>query len=81
MSASTVSVYGLDDRANEVRSPAETKPASCTMVLEVLSQGLKRGRGVTLTTQPHLVPKLYLLSTKAPKLRVVDSFYLFRSAV
>jgi hypothetical protein len=26
-------------------------------VLEVLSQGVKRGRGVTLTTHPHLVPR------------------------
>jgi hypothetical protein len=28
------------------------------MVLEVLSPGVKRGRGVTLTTHSHLVPRL-----------------------
>jgi hypothetical protein len=27
-------------------------------ILGVLSPGLKRGRGVTLTTHPHLVPRL-----------------------
>jgi hypothetical protein len=71
-SVSIVSDYGLDDRAIEVRSPAEERdvssnlcvqtgsgahPASCTMVTGVLSQGVNRSRGVTLTTHPHLVPK------------------------
>jgi hypothetical protein len=71
-SSSIVSDYGLDDRAIEVRSPAGTKdfssslcvqtgsgahPVSCTMVPGVLSLGVKRGRGVTLTTHPHLVPR------------------------
>jgi hypothetical protein len=71
-SGSIVSDYGLDDRAIGVRSPAGAQdfsyslfvqtgsgahPASCTMGTGVLSPGLKRGRGVTLTTHPHLVPR------------------------
>jgi hypothetical protein len=71
-SVSTVSGKGLDNRAIEVRPPADPQdfssnlcvqigcgahPVSCTMGTGVLSPGLKRGRGVTLTTQPHLVPK------------------------
>jgi hypothetical protein len=71
-SVSVVSGYGLDDRAIKVRSPAGAKdfssilciqtgsgahPASCTMGTGVLSPGVKRGRGVTLTTHPHLVPR------------------------
>jgi hypothetical protein len=44
----------------------------------VLSPGLKRGRGVTLTTHPpssaevENEKELYLLSTQAPSWRVVD---------
>jgi hypothetical protein len=69
-SVSIVSSYGLDDRAIEVRSPAGAKdfssslqigsgahPASYTMGTGVLSPGVKRCRGVTLTTHPHLVPR------------------------
>jgi hypothetical protein len=71
-SGSIVSGYGLDDRAIGVRSLAEAKdfssnlcvqtdsgahPASCTMGTRVLSPGIKRDRGVTLTTHPHLVFK------------------------
>jgi hypothetical protein len=71
-SVSIVSVYGLDDRAIEVRSPAEAKdfssslcvqtgseahPASCTMGKGGLFPGAKRGRGVTLTIHPDLVPR------------------------
>jgi hypothetical protein len=71
-SGSIVSDYGLDDRAIGVRSPAGGKdfsyslfvqtgtgahPASCTMGTGGLSPGLKRRRGVTLTTHPHLVPR------------------------
>jgi hypothetical protein len=68
-SVSIVSGYG----AIEVRSPAEAKgffplasvsrPAlgptqpPVQWVPEVLSPGLKCGRGVTLTTHPHLVPR------------------------
>jgi hypothetical protein len=66
-SVSIVSDYGLDDRAIEVRSPAEAKdfscslcvqtgcgshPTSCTMGTGAVSPGVKRGRGVTLTTHP-----------------------------
>jgi hypothetical protein len=59
-----VSDYGLDDRAIEVRSPAEeigfflcvqtgsgVHPTSCTMGTGILSRGLRCGRGVTLTTR------------------------------
>jgi hypothetical protein len=67
-SVSTVSDYGLD----EFRSPAEAKvfssnlcvqtgseahPASCTMGTGGSFTGAKRGRGVTLTAHPHLVPR------------------------
>jgi hypothetical protein len=57
--------YGLDDRAIEVRSPAEAKNFPLTIVSRpalgpteppvewVLSTGLKGGRGVTLTTHPQ----------------------------
>jgi hypothetical protein len=62
----------LDDRAIRVRSPAgakdfssnlcvqtgsEAHPASCTMGTGGPFPGTKRGRGVTLTTHPHLVPR------------------------
>jgi hypothetical protein len=71
-SGSTVSDYRLDDRAIGVRSPAgvkdfssnlcvqtdpETHPASYTMGTGGPFPGTKRGRGVTLTTHPHLVPR------------------------
>jgi hypothetical protein len=67
---SVVSGCGLDDRAIEVRSPAEAKdfssslcvqtgseahPAFCTMGTGGPFPGVKRGRGVTLTTHSHLV--------------------------
>jgi hypothetical protein len=62
-----VSDNGLDDRAIGARSPGEAKdfssnlcvqtgfgahPASCTMGKGLISPGLKRGRGVTLTIHP-----------------------------
>jgi hypothetical protein len=69
-SGSLVSDYGLDDRVIEVRSTAGAKdfssvsrPAlgptqpSIQCVPGVLSPGVKRGRGVMLTTHPHLVPR------------------------
>jgi hypothetical protein len=71
-SGSIVSDYGLDDRAIGVRSPAgaedfscslcvqtgsEAHPASCTMGTGGPSPRVKRGRGVTLTTHLHLVPR------------------------
>jgi hypothetical protein len=74
-SGSIVSDYGLDDRAIGVRFPAGEKdcssilcvqtssvahPASCTMGTGGPSLGVKRGRGVTLTTHPHLVPRSWM---------------------
>jgi hypothetical protein len=71
-SVSIVSDYGLDDGAIRVRYPAgakdfssslcvqtgsEVHPASCKMGTGSPFPGKKRGRGVTLTTHPHLVPK------------------------
>jgi hypothetical protein len=62
-----VSDYGMDDLAIEVRYPAEARifplasvskkgsgahPTCCPMEAGVLSPGVKRGRGVTLTTHP-----------------------------
>jgi hypothetical protein len=66
-SAIIVSDYGLDNRAIGVRSPVDgfslasvfrlavgpTQPP-VQWVPEVLSMGLKRGRGVTLTTNPRI---------------------------
>jgi hypothetical protein len=72
-SVGIVSDYGLDDRAIEVRSPTGAEdfssipcvqtgsgahPASYPMGTGGLYPGAKRGRGVTLTTHPHLVPRL-----------------------
>jgi hypothetical protein len=72
-SGSIVSDYGLDDRVIEVRSWQGQKvflvaPASrpalrptqppIQWVPGVLSPGVKRGRGVTLTTYPHLVAEV-----------------------
>jgi hypothetical protein len=69
--AQSVSDYGLD-WAIGVRSPAWAKdfssnlcvqtgsgahPASCTMGAGGPFPGAKRGRVVTLTTHPHLVPR------------------------
>jgi hypothetical protein len=71
-SGSIVSDYGLDDRAIGVRSPAGAEDFPLTSVSRsalgptqppvqwvprVLTPGVKRGRGVTLTTHPHLVPR------------------------
>jgi hypothetical protein len=65
-SVNIVSGYGLDGREIKVRSPAEAK----RILLQPVSRlalgptqtavqwvpGAKRGRGVTLTTQLHLLP-------------------------
>jgi hypothetical protein len=71
-SVSIVSCYGLDDRAIEVRSPAGEKICPLTSLSRpalgptqppaqwvpgVLSPGVKRGRDMTLTTHPHLMPR------------------------
>jgi hypothetical protein len=60
--------YGLDDRgsipdrdkifllASYVQTGSAAHPVQWVPV--VLSPGVKRGRGVTLTTHPHLVPRL-----------------------
>jgi hypothetical protein len=72
ISVSIESGYGLNDWANEVRSPAVAKDFSSSLCVQtgsgahtapvqwvqgVLSPGVKRGRSVTLTTHPHLVPR------------------------
>jgi hypothetical protein len=66
-------VYGLDDWAIEVRSPTEVEDFSSSPASRpalgptqpptngyrgFFPRGVKRGRGVTLTTHPHLVPRL-----------------------
>jgi hypothetical protein len=75
-SVSIVSDYGLDDRAIEVRSRAEAKeffplasvsrPAlgstqpPVQWIPGVFSLGLKRGRTMTLTIHPHLLPRSWM---------------------
>jgi hypothetical protein len=81
----------------EVRSPAgerifplsscvltgsEAHPASCTMGTGVLSPVVKRGRGVTLSIHPRLVPRsrgvgaiLPLPPPQAPPWRVAGPLY------
>jgi hypothetical protein len=71
-SVGIVSGYGLDDRVIEVRFPAEVAdfssslcvqtgsgahPASCTLDTGGPFSELKHGRGVTLTTHLHLMPR------------------------
>jgi hypothetical protein len=80
-SVSIVSDYGLDDWAIGVRSPAgardfssilcvqtrsEAQPAPCTMGTGGPFPGAKRGRGVTLTTHPHLVPRSWMSRSYTP---------------
>jgi hypothetical protein len=62
-----VSDYGLDNRAIGVRSLAGAKYFSSILCYQtqppfqwvpgVISPGVKRGRGVMLTTHTHLVPR------------------------
>jgi hypothetical protein len=71
-SGSIVFHYGLEDRAIEVRSPAGAKDFSSNLCVQTGSEShlasctigtggpfhrAKRGRGVTLTTHPYLVPR------------------------
>jgi hypothetical protein len=68
-SVSVVSDYGLGDRVSIpgrgkdfssdlcVQTGSKAYPASCTMGTGGLFPGAKRGRGVTMTTHPHLVPR------------------------
>jgi hypothetical protein len=94
---------GLGNRVIGVRSPAEAKrivplasvsrpalgPTQPPVIWApgVLSTGVKRGRGVTLTTHPHLVPRsgvsrsLYFLSPLAPPRRVVWLLYFLPNAL
>jgi hypothetical protein len=50
----------------QIGSEAEAYPASCPKCIGGPFHGAKRGRGVTLTTHPHLVrrSRIYLLSPK-----------------
>jgi hypothetical protein len=61
-----------------VQTDSVANPASCTMGMVVLFRGVKRGRGVMLTTHPVLVPRLRKSSTSCvPKrhpLRVAGPF-------
>jgi hypothetical protein len=63
-SVGTESRYGLDGPGIEfrwgsarVQTAPEVHPASCTMGTGYLSWR-QRGRDVTLTTQPHLAPRV-----------------------
>jgi hypothetical protein len=80
-SVSVVSGYGLDDRAIGVRSSAGAKDFSSSLFVQMALRptqppvqwvpggpfpGAKRGRGVTLTTHPHLVPKSRMSRSYTP---------------
>jgi hypothetical protein len=86
-SGSIVSGYGLDDRANEVRSPADAKDFSSNLCVQTGSgthpmgiegpfPGAKARSGRNADRSPHLVPKSkmsrsYTFSRQAPPWRVV----------
>jgi hypothetical protein len=80
-SVSMGSDYGLHDWAIKVRSLAEAKdissslcvqtssaahPAYCPLDTRGPSPGLKCGRGMTLTTHPHLVPRSRMSRSYTP---------------
>jgi hypothetical protein len=84
-SVNTVSGYGLDDRAISFRFPAEAKgfssnlcvqtssgvhPASCLMGVGGPFRGVKLGRGVKLTTHPHILPWMSRNYTSSAPLRI-----------
>jgi hypothetical protein len=68
-SVSIASDYRLGDRVRSlaeakdflsslcIQTSSEAHPASCTMGTRRPFLGVKRGRGLTLTIQPHLVPR------------------------
>jgi hypothetical protein len=75
------SVSLTPDWTTGVRSPAEAKgfssslcdqtssevhPASCSMSTGVLSPAVNRGWDVTLTTHPHLMPRLRIIGSILP---------------
>jgi hypothetical protein len=97
-SGSIVSDYGLDDGAIVIRSQAGAKDFSSSLCPDRLwgppsvlyngyrwsfPRGVKRGRGVTLTTHPHLLPRSrmsrsYIYSPpQAPPRRVAGLLYLY----
>jgi hypothetical protein len=66
-------IFPLTSVSRPVLGPTQTP---VQWVPGVLSPGIKRGRGVTLTTHPHLVPRSrmsrsYTSSPQAPSWRVV----------
>jgi hypothetical protein len=51
-----------------VRTGSRAHPASCPMGTWVLSLGVRHGRGMTLTTHPHLVQRSGMSSSYTPLL-------------
>jgi hypothetical protein len=65
-----------------VQTGSGAHPASCSMGTGDPSPGLKRGRGVMLTTHPHLVPrwwmsKSYTSSPPCASIRVLWDWFIF----
>jgi hypothetical protein len=94
-SGSIVSDYGLDDRAIGVRFPAGPKdfsynlcvqtgsgahPVSCTLGTGGSFPRVKRGRGVTLTTHPHLVPRSWMSRSSHLNTQITENVNLLDSA-
>jgi hypothetical protein len=73
-------IYPLAFLSRQAVGPTQT---SVQWVLGVLSQEIKRGRGVTLTTHPHLVLRSWMGRSytssppQAPPWRVAGLLYLF----
>jgi hypothetical protein len=84
---------GRDDRAIQVRSPAEAKDISSSLRVRAGSEdnqppvqwvrggGGKRGPGVTLTTHPHLVPSASSSSSSSSLLKSTVRLYFRVSEV
>jgi hypothetical protein len=49
-----------------VQTSSGTHPPSCTMGIGGPFPGAKRGRGMTLTTHPHLVPRSRMIRSLPP---------------